>query len=161
MRHLGTEVEITVGGKKYKLSRFSRKIVKQFIDWAQTVLPDPLTLVKDKLKDFPPNVQEIIVKDALANARMRRSVNNPEIQALMTTPEGGMKLLSLMFQAHHPNLTDAEVEAIYEQIGLEYGEGYLESKLVQAAGEMPVDDAEAERQVMQEAGLIPAPFRPG
>lgn len=154
MQHLGTEVELEVSGQKYRLSRFSRKIVRQFIDWAQTVLPDPLAIVKDKLRDFPANIQEIMVRDALAQARMRRSVNNPEIQALMTTPEGGMKLLALMFQAHHPDLSETQVEEIYEACAREHGEGYLERKLVQAAGEMPVNEREAEREVMTEAGLL-------
>lgn len=155
MNHIGRETTVEVNGKKYRLSRFTRKILRSFLDWANVELGNPLDAIKDRLAGFPPHLQEMIVKDALEQARLRRSVNSPEVQSLLATPQGSMKLLSLLFQQHHPELTDADVEAIYDACATEHGESYLEKKIVEASGQMPKDESEIEREALQEAGLLP------
>lgn len=160
MRHIGKETSVTINGKQYRLSRFTRKVLRDFLEWADKQLGDPLDAIKDKLAGFPPNVQEYLVKDALERASLRRSINSPEVQALMATPEGIMKILSLLFQQHQPGLTDADVEDLYETLVEEMGqheaEEYLSNAIVEASGRMPVDETQTERAFLQEKGLLPA-----
>lgn len=140
MEYIGRSVTVDAGGKKYTLSRFTRKVLRQFLDWADKELGDPLEQVKAKLAGFPPNIQELMVREAIQSAKLRRSINSPEIQALMSRPEGVMKILALLFQQNHPELSDRDVEAVFDQCAEEHGEGYLERKILEASGQAPKDE---------------------
>jgi hypothetical protein len=141
LEHLGTEPIIEVGGKTYKLSRFTRGILRQFMDWAEKQLGDPLDAIKHKLDGFSPAIQELLVRDAVNASKHRRNIQSPEIQALMQTEEGGIRLLTLLFNKHHPELTEAQVGELFDQCLIEHGQDYFANKLAEASGVIPDDEA--------------------
>lgn len=155
MHHVGIDTFIEVDNKKYKLSRFERKEHRKFLDWADKVIPDPFELIMGRLESFPPALQEILVKEALQYAKMRLTMLSPEVQNLLQTSEGGIKLLEVMLQRHHPELTTAEVENIYDRCQEEHGPDYLISKVAEVSGRLPVTETEAEREKYEELGLTP------
>jgi hypothetical protein len=140
MDYIGSEPLIEVNGKRYRLGRFTRKVLKQFLSWADEELGNPLEQVKGQLAGFPEHIQEIMVRDAIDRAKLRRSINSPEVQALLTTPEGAMKILALLFQQHQPALSDRDVERIYDECCDQHGPGYLEKKIAAAGGTIPRDE---------------------
>lgn len=162
MNYIGKETLVEIGGKKYKLSRFTRGIVRQFMDWADKELGNPLLEIKDVIQDFPPNVQEIMVKDAMNRKAQRRSFHSPDVQALLSSPEGVMKLLSFLFQQHQPELSDDDVAGLYDLSIAEHGgEEYLSDKIAECAGKMPKDESALEREYLQEHGLLHQPEKKG
>jgi hypothetical protein len=146
--YIGRNIAVEIGGRKYVLSRFTRKVLRAFLDWADKELGDPLEAVKGKLAGFPPNIQELMVREAIQAAKLRRSVDSPEVQALMQRPEGVMKILALLFQANHPELTDRDVEALFDQAAQEHGENYLERKILEASGQIPKDEDQTTREFL-------------
>jgi hypothetical protein len=151
---IGKETYVEIGGEKYKLARFDRRIYDQFLQWADKQLGHPLDAIKDKLASFPPKIQEIMVRDALDRAALRRSISSPEVQALLATPEGCMKLLALLFQKHHPELTDRDVENLYEKAVEEHGPNYIENKLGEAQGVTPKAETEREKAALVAVGAL-------
>lgn len=156
MQHIGQETVIEVGGTKYTLSRFSRSLLKKFIEWADTQLGNPLDQVRDKLAGFPVAMQEIIVKDALERQRLRKSVNSPEIEAIMQSPDGVTYLLHLHLKQHHPDLTYHDAESLYDRATIEHGLTYIEQALANCAGRMVETESEAEKRALREMGALPA-----
>jgi hypothetical protein len=151
---IGRETTIEIGGKKYKLSRFDRLILEQFLDWADKHLGHPLDQIKDKLKDFPPDIQRFMIQEAMSKMALRRSFNSPEVRALLVTPEGSMKLCCLLFQRYQPDLTDKDVEKLYEAACDEHGYGYMEKVITRSEGVMPIPDSDIERETLIEFGLV-------
>ncbi len=114
MNHLGTATDLEIGGKTYTLARFTRRIMRLYLDWADKVLPDPIQAIKASLDGFPPHLQELMVRDALDRSRLRRSFNSDEVQQLLQTPEGVFKLFSLLISASHPELTESQLEDLFD-----------------------------------------------
>jgi hypothetical protein len=137
MDYIGKETFVEVGGQKYKLARFDRNILEGFIEWAGKELPSPLEVIKAHIKDFTPRQQELMIKEAVAGARSKLSLNSPEVQNLLGTPKGVIKVTSLLFQRHHPELTEKDVERIYDQCEQEHGDDYLWKKIEVASGRFP------------------------
>ncbi len=156
MEHLGKEVIIEVNGRKYRLSRFTRRIANEFLDWADKYLGSPLARAKEHIKDFPEHLQAIIVKDALELARMRRSITSPEIQNLLATPEGSTRLFYLLFKDHQPTMTEAEVDNVCNDYTVENGLEGLGVLFSVAAGRMPKPESEAEKEALQSMGALPS-----
>lgn len=142
MNHIGRVTEIVVGEKTYKLSRFTRKILARFIDWADKTLPHPLAELKQHIDGFPEPIQKLLVEEALEKHRLRKSINNPDIQALMQTNEGLLKVLCLLFQEYNPGMTDDEVADVFDRCVLEHGEDYLPEKIQQATGVLEIPESE-------------------
>lgn len=118
--------KITIENKEYRIAAFDEKITKDFLGFANVMLPDPLTQAKDSIGGFPLHLQELIVKDALAAKRIPRSIDDPQVQAFAKTPEGLGKLLCLLYQKHQPELTEDEVWELHFKATDTLGEKYLE-----------------------------------
>lgn len=136
--HLGRDIPFTLAGKTYTLSRFTRRILNDFLEWADAVLPHPLDELKGRLDGFPKDVQEMLVKDAVANARLRKSVTNPEVNRLMNSEQGAFKVLHLLLAKHHTDLTEDDVWDIYLGCVREHGDEYLLKKIAAAQGQLDV-----------------------
>lgn len=143
MNHIGRETYVECEGKKYRLTRFTRRLVAAFLDWSETVLPNPYDEIKGKLEGLPEFAQQLIVKDAIERAKLRKSLNSPEVQSLMGTDKGLMKILHLLFSTHHPELTVDDAGRIYDACLDEHGADYLPKKIAEASGVAP-DEAEGE-----------------
>src|SRR5947209_7356353 len=100
--------------RTFTLADFDERLAKQILAWCKDKLPDPLIAIKDILKDFPPKLQAEMVKEAMTERRMPLTLDNPQVQALLKTPEGLEQVMMLMFKRHHPELTPEQVWAIHK-----------------------------------------------
>lgn len=115
-------VELSIGGKLYKVAQFTpQQIAFKFVQWAKSVLPNPLDEIAPKLSLFPVEIQKEMVREAMARARIPLTVESPEVRALMNTVEGATKIASLRFQAAQPELTDEQCLDLLFQAGKEHG----------------------------------------
>ena len=111
----------------YKLADFDEKVHAELVSWAKTKLPDPLAEIKDLIKDFSPRLQEVMVKDAMQLRRIPKSIDHPEVQALLKTPEGLERVMIALFQKYQPNLTAEDIWAIHYKAVKQLGENYAEN----------------------------------
>jgi hypothetical protein len=151
---LGREAIIEAGGQAYRLARFDRDVLERFLDWAETKLPNPISLIKDQLADFSPAHAEMLIKEAMSRAALKRSYNSPDVQSLLHSPLGAYKVFHLLLAKYHPELTERESRDIYDQATLEHGIDYVAKKIAVAEGQMPTPESAFERQVMVEAGVL-------
>jgi hypothetical protein len=126
-------ISIEVGGKSYKLSRLDTTILEKAVAWADKVLPDPMDVVREQIKGFPPEIQLELVKEAQQTARLRKakSPNSPDIQALLNSAEGIKKCLALMVQKHQPDLSDDDALKLIVACEEEHGLAYVKDALEQ------------------------------
>ena len=158
---LGSQVEVMIGGRSITFSRFTRKILRAFFDWAVSVLPNPLDEARKQIKDFPIDIQKMIVADALERSKNLRTLNNPDVQALIQTPEGSMKIIELLVREKHPHFTSQEVEDLYEQGLVEYGSHYFPKIFSMATGTMSVDEEKVIKEELIKMGVLEGnTFRP-
>jgi len=131
--HIGRETEIRALGSTWRLGRWDRGVWRRFLDWAKTQLPDPLEealKVVDRLKE---PAASNLVQRALAEKTTFLSIGSPRVAELLQSLEGGVYLLYLLLQKHHPGITEDDAM----EIGMEYGLQKLQEKLDQAAGTAP------------------------
>jgi len=113
--------EIIVKGKTYKLRPFDPAMLGKMVKWASARLPDPLAVIKDKLKDFSPALQEVMVREAMREARTPKTLTDPAIQAELLSEEGLLFQLTLTFGDDVPDLWQVHLDAIDE-----HGQNYLQ-----------------------------------
>lgn len=124
--YIGKEQTITVSGKQYKLCRLTRSIMREFAEWAKALIPNPLDVVAEKLPQFDkyPHLQEIMVKDAVAKSKTYGDFNSPEVQAVMNSMDGQIKMTTLLLKPNHPDITEDEAFQIAMQFQEEHGEDF-------------------------------------
>lgn len=104
--HVGREQTITVNGKAYRLGRLRRKEWREFHEWGKQLLPNVLEVLAEQIEKYPASLQPIMASEAV------QMVNEPverRTSSLIDTPSGWAKLVELMLQEHHPDITDDEV----------------------------------------------------
>jgi hypothetical protein len=151
---IARETTIEVGSKTYRLARFDREILENFLDWADETLPNPIAALKDQLKGLDAETKELVVKAAVEKASSRRCITNPDVQSLMRSFDGIYHLFYLLLQKHQPNITEQEAGKLYEACVEEHGPKYIERKMSIITGEVPQAESDVERQVMVEAGVL-------
>jgi len=119
MSYIGQQQTITIGGKAYTLSRLTLEIRKQFAEWVQSHIPDPLETVAKHLEKFPKDVQNLLATEAWKASQRRLDIDGPEVQAALETEEGNTKLTQLLLQKHHPEITEAEAYDLALQLRIE------------------------------------------
>lgn len=65
-----------------------------------------------------------------------------------------MKLYALLFKEHHPELTEDQIEDLYERASEIYGDGHLENLLAETQGVIPEDESSKEKRALQEMGAL-------
>src|SRR5262245_43027442 len=103
--HIGREQEIQALGRTWRLSRFTRALWAQFLEWARKVIPNPLDVIKPHLKDFTVEQQNLLVEKAGERALNHLQENGKDTQALLNSADGAAYLLYLLLQQHHPEAT--------------------------------------------------------
>ena len=116
---------LSVKGETYKLPS-KTWVCKEFLAWNKSKEVDPLIAAKDLIKDMPPNLQEIIVRDALEERKKIQSPSNEDLKARLMTAEGLEKFLSLLLTKYQPELTSEQVWAIHDGACEEHGDAYLD-----------------------------------
>lgn len=124
--YVGKEQTIVVDGKSYKLSRLTRATMKEFAEWAKSLIPNPLDVVAERLDQFAkyPHLQEVMVKDAVARSKTFGDFNSPEVQSIMSSMDGQIKMVSMLLKPNHPELTEDEVFDIALKYQEEHGEDF-------------------------------------
>lgn len=112
---------LTIGGKEYKVAELDKQRTDELLAWATKKLPDPIDAIADKIAKFSPRLQEIMIKDAMAAQRKPKALDNPDVQAVLATPEGLEQVLVMTF----PGLSKEEVWDVHRQAVEELGENYL------------------------------------
>jgi hypothetical protein len=79
---------LTLKDASYRLAEFDERMAADLLAWAKTKLPDPLEEIKGVISNFSPRLQEVMVKEAMQMKRIPKSIDHPEVQALLKTPEG-------------------------------------------------------------------------
>lgn len=117
---------LTLNNASYKLAEFDEKMAAELLTWAKSKLPDPLEEIKGVISNFSPRLQEIMVKEAMQQKRIPKSIDHLEVQALLKTPEGLEKVMLSMFGKYQPDLKAEDIWAIHRQAVKELGENYVE-----------------------------------
>lgn len=154
MNHLGQETALSIGGRSFLLSRYTRRILRELLTWGVAKLPDPFNATRN-LDDLPPHVQAVIAKDLTEWGRVKRSVYNPLLLDLWTSLEGRVFEFGLLLAKHHPGMTGDDVGELYGLAALEHGDDYLAERFLDCMGRMPPDESEEERRILALWGLMP------
>lgn len=128
------KIEIEVGGVKYYLSRLDTTVLDKFIRWADSVLPNPIDVVRDQIKGFPEAIQLAMVQRAQEDLTLRRSGQSTDVRGLMASPDGARKIIGLLLAKHQPSLTEAEVHNLITGCEEEHGLDYLKEALEKCTG---------------------------
>lgn len=155
MPNIGTEQKITVGDKAYTFSPFTIEMLHEFVNWANDKLPDPLSLVAKNFNDYPKPMQELLVAKALEKAQSRKEFSSPEIQGLLNSFEGGVKICSMLLHKHHPEVTEQTAQKIIQDCIEEHGSDYIAKVFAKAQGTVEQSESEIERETMEDLGLLP------
>lgn len=106
--HIGREQVLEIAGRKWKLSRWERRIWWELLQWARPQIPDPVETIAKHLDKLPDKLASYAVDKALAASRTFLSVNSPEVDSLLESLEGMVKVLHLLLLEHQPSITEDE-----------------------------------------------------
>lgn len=120
-------MKITIGGVSYRLPVYDTRIQSELFAWALSRIPDPLADVIQHVKGIDVEVAKLIVESALAEKQRKNSltIDSPEIQAVLMTPEGLRKHGVVLFKRYQPALSDDQCAELQEQMAQEYGEEFM------------------------------------
>ncbi len=128
-RFRGKETTSLILGVTWTFSRFSIDIWEPFLDWAATVLPDPIDVALQKVNRLADEYEKVkndaslsdsrrghlllvngtmqgaVTKIAMDEALSYLSPGSPRVQSLMRSPRGGAHLLRGLLTEHHPAVT--------------------------------------------------------
>jgi hypothetical protein len=89
------------------------------MEWAATIIPDPLEVVKKHLKDFPPEQASRLVEIAGEKAVNYLQENSADVAALLQRVDGLGYLFYLLLRPHQPEVTLDEAFDVVVDLGLE------------------------------------------
>ena len=118
-QHIGQEQTIKVNGRDWRLSRWTRAIWREWLEWAKKQIPDPVEECAKILDKFPKDLQEKMVTWALEKKSRVLSLGSPEVNALFDDPEGTCHLLYLLLKKHQPDATEDDAMDVFNALGQE------------------------------------------
>jgi hypothetical protein len=137
MNHLGKRTSFKLADTIYWLSRFERRLLREWFEWSESVLPNPILSVIDHLDDFPPEIAKKIGSDASRCARLRWSFSNPETWDFFNSVAGQTQALVLLLRDSHPELSQDVAESIIERARRELGDDHLTGLIHETMGRPP------------------------
>lgn len=131
---LGKETTIQALGKTWTIGRLELRVVREFRDWLKDRLVDPLAIGEQYFRLLPPEEQLARVKEAEAIGRDLKgfSLQCDLARKALATEEGAAKLVQLLLQAHHPDVTMDEAFLVCQEAGPQ-----LERAMASASGSLP------------------------
>lgn len=131
--HLGREIEFEALGKRWKLARLTMAVWASVWDWVKPRLPDPF----DGLERFVDKATTEQFAQLVTRAQERqmamRSLDSPEVQALLSTLEGKIEQFYCQLKVHHPDVTRDQAFEILAAVG----EAEVAKLKTQTSGEPP------------------------
>jgi hypothetical protein len=150
VRHFGREVEVSIGGCPYTLSRLTRGIFRRFVDFADQTLPDPATIAQDCISRVPEPTARLIATEAYRWAVARLWFFAPHMTALLFSHVGLCHLFFLLLQKHHAvsreqatDLLSALTTDVFLQV------------MPTLQGIAPIDPVKLLDNACEQAGLLP------
>jgi len=95
-------------------------------------MPDPIESIKGNLSGLTQRQQDMIIREAMQQKRMPLSIDGPEFQAFLRTPEGIEKIVAIMFQKYQPDMTIDQIWEVQMKAVEELGENYVEGLATEA-----------------------------
>lgn len=121
--------KLTLNGVEYQLPNADNTAIAQaFLDWAKAKLDkgqSPLDVLRGKIDGFTPEIQAMMVKEALAQERTPLAFNSPEVTALFHTLDGSAELVRLYWSYFQKDLTAEKCWELHQQAIAEFGEDFL------------------------------------
>lgn len=152
MKHVGREQTVYAEDRAYRLSRFTRGLVRRWIEWAKSVLPDPCEGLGEYLYRFPPAVQLRILEETNAILEAREDLDDPEMRFLWESEEGLRQMFFLMLEKHHWN---ERPEPVYEAVRQKHD---LRELVLTASGSLPKTQREIQDAYYASLGWLPPPL---
>lgn len=151
MNYAGTEQTISVDGRRIRLSRFTRAMFREWLNWAAQQIPSPLATASDVLAmNLAEDLRTALLWELVRRTEDCGTMNDEAIQALWLSLQGRLYTLELLLNKYHFSEADVLAEKIADRYDVEL--------LIQAAsGKSPVDATQIVERYMIEKGLIPAP----
>jgi hypothetical protein len=159
MQHIGKETFVEVNNSRYKLSRYTRELDGEFTKWALEQLPDPIEQARTQIRGFPPEVQQVIIKDALEQKRKRDAGVSDEVLLMKNSDKGMWKILCLLFQKYNPELTERDVANIFDECLQQHGKDYLADRISEAQG--IVKQSDLPQEGLKKTHHKESPYIPG
>jgi hypothetical protein len=148
MNHIGVEQVFEVKGRRYRLGRLTRGVLRAWLQWADSQVPTPLELAWRHLDDYP--CPEILVKVA-DEANARRFTPDDPTTALELTELGQFEFFCLLMDPYHWHLSRRKLWRLFSRIN-------WPMLLQKAGGVAPTDEGEAETDMYRALGWLPPLF---
>lgn len=155
------EIEIEIGGKTYRLNIIRSEHIQELLDFAKTLLPDPVKdilavgdlLPEDERKEFLFKKDERTNRSNFDNAVEERkriaTLNHTDLERMCKTyPAMLTKSMQIMFRKYHPDLSLEEIETLLLQYQDEKGDDIF-AELVGKGTKVKVAEAEVERRFLR------------
>ena len=126
-----------LNNKVYTLSRFTRKHSDAFVEWAKKVLPNPVDEVIARIDKLPLEIQIRMSSMLTKMLSCKMTIDCPECAALFYSMDGQYKIMMLLLQANHPELTDDQAWEIIYDAYCYYGMEWFEQTLETVMGTVP------------------------
>lgn len=115
---------IKLGDKEYRLADIDVAASKKLLEWAKPRLTDPVQFILKELASLPEHLKAEVLKEHLAMKRQPVTLDSPDMQALLRTPEGSEFVVMLMWQTNNPELSTEQVWELHQQAVDQYGDDY-------------------------------------
>lgn len=148
MFHVGREQTVTINEIPCHLNRLTRAIIREWMEWAQHFLPNPIPSIVDHFDTFTEDIQKTIANQAILTAESRKNFSSVEMVALWTSTIGTLKTVAL--------LLGGDVDLASDALN-EHGINTLLSWIEVARGTLVLADHQLEEIAYQKAGLLPTP----
>lgn len=155
MQHVGRPQTVTIAGRPVRLGRLTRGVLRQWTDWARTLLPNVLAAVLAHFDHFPPKVQKLLADAAIANAEARKDFGSEELSRLWYSRPGTAQLLGLLIVEGSSLDLDLAVDLASQAVD-ELGDETVAKWISTASGRVVASQFELETRAYTEAGFLPS-----
>lgn len=149
MNHIGIESTITIGGKNYKLSRFTRENWRAFLKFCRQVLPDPIEIASRNIDRLPTELANRLLDKAYEDSKVFLSIGSPGVLDVMNSLEGLAYLFWLLLREFQPDMTEEQAADLCFAYVQEHGQEALDSRIAEASGIMPDTDEPGQKKTNQ------------
>jgi hypothetical protein len=124
MLKLGKEHVVEALGQKWTFGRLSLAVIRAFRDWIEQQLPDPMAMGEKFFNLLPPDEQLARVKAAESTKQQLKcfTLKSDLAKEYMGTEQGAAKLVQLLLQKHHPDVSEDDAFLILQDIGPQLAE---------------------------------------
>lgn len=156
MNYIGRKQRIELGSKLYTLSRFERRLLRQWLRWAREQFPNPLQVAADTLArlNLPEPAAAALVAVADQQAESAYRFTGDEIQGLFQTWTGQREILALLLM-DGSDLARAEAENVADKVREAHGDTFVVNLILDASGRPDTHPGDTAVAYYQELGMIP------